>query len=71
MLPITKREQDHSHRSISISTMFHTRNSSDLDMGRRPELKSKESFVWNMVLNEILRCEVKGIAHSHKSLSEL
>ena len=37
--------------------MFHIKSSSDLDLGRRPELKSDEFLVWNIVVTEILRCE--------------
>ena len=37
--------------------MFHIKSSSDLDSGRRPELKSDEFLVWNIVVTEILRCE--------------
>ena len=37
--------------------MFHIKNTSDSDLGRRPELKSDEFLVWNIVVTEILRCE--------------
>ena len=34
-----------------------TKNSSVLDMGRRPKLKSDEFFVCKAIVVEILRCE--------------
>ena len=36
---------------------LHRKNSSDLDMGRRPEIKSDEFLVCNPFMIEILRCE--------------
>ena len=33
------------------------KNSSDLDVGRRPELKSDEFFCFTPIVHEILRCE--------------
>ena len=34
--------------------MIPSKNSSDLDVGRRPELKSDEFFVWNPIVIEII-----------------
>ena len=36
---------------------FHKANSSDLDMGRCPELKSDEFSLWNPLHVEISKCE--------------
>ena len=44
-----------SHLCILIIRMVHNINSSDLDMGRRPKLKSDEVFVCNPIGNEIIQ----------------
>ena len=36
---------------------FHSKNSSDLDVGRRPMLESDEFLLWNPIVMEIWRCE--------------
>ena len=37
--------------------MVHIKISSDLDLGRRPELESDEFLMFTILVNEILRCE--------------
>ena len=46
-----------SHLNISRTFGFETKNSSDLDVGRRPELKSDEFFISNPIVIEVSRCE--------------
>ena len=36
---------------------FHSKSSSDLDVGRRPMLESDEFLLWNPIVMEIWRCE--------------
>ena len=40
---------------ISITTMIHRKNSSDLAMGRRPELKSDEISLWIILVVKIFK----------------
>ena len=41
---------------ISITIGLHTKNKAYLGLGRRPELKSDEFFLWNPNINELSRC---------------
>ena len=47
-----------SHLNISITIWVRSENSSDLDTGRRPELKSDEFSDLTHIVIEILRCEI-------------
>ena len=55
---------------ISITIGFQTKNSSDLDVGRRPELKSDEFFVWNPIVIEIISLLFEIVGRSSCTLWE-
>ena len=55
---------------ISITIGFQTKNSSDLDVGRRPELKSDEFFVWNPIDIEIISLLFEIVGRSSCTLWE-
>ena len=54
---------------ISITIDGQTKNSSDLEGGRRPKLKSDEFFVWPSIVIEIMRCEVNTFSEKVIHLS--
>ena len=61
-----------SHKSeiISITRGFHRKKSSDLDMGRRPELKSDEFWTFTTMVTEKMRPEVTTFEKKVTHLSE-
>ena len=47
------RAISHKSEDISVDNKVQTKNSSDLDMGRRPKLKTVEIFVCTLLFTEI------------------
>ena len=52
---------------IWSTTTVKTKNSTNLESGRRPKFKSVEFFVFTLTVNELLKCE-KAAFHFHAAL---
>ena len=52
---------------IWSTTTVKTKNSTNLESGRRPKFKSAKFFVFTLTVNELLKCE-KAAFHFHAAL---